>query len=261
MAERKNKTIDLQNKVAIVTGGAYGIGRALCLGLAAHGARVVVADIVLKAARETADEIEAGGSHALALKTDVSKVEDTLAMAKEAIKRFGKIDILVNNAALSLRAHMPQKYFYDMDIADWDRVIAVNLKGPFLCARAVFPYMKKQNTGKIINIGSGTFYQGPEFIAHYIASKGGLIGLTRTMATELGPFNITANCVAPGRTLSEDPDNKEALKLCKKRAMLRALKRVEYPEDLVGAVVFFASSASDFITGQTLVVDGGHIKH
>ena len=121
--------------------------------------------------------------------------------------------------------------------------------------------MKEQGKGKIVNIASGTFFSGAAPIPHYITSKGGVIGLTRSLSTELGHHNININCIAPGRTLNEDPDNKEALEACKTRAAFRSLKRVEYPEDLVGAAIFFASSDSDFITGQTLVVDGGEVKH
>jgi 3-oxoacyl-[acyl-carrier protein] reductase len=244
-----------------VTGGAYGIGRAFCLGMAAEGAKVVAADIDLKAARATVKEIEAKGGEAIALKTDVSIEEDTLEMARKTVERFGKIDILVNNAAVNFRVKLSRVAFYDMDVAEWDRVMAVNLKGPFLCARAVFPHMKKQKSGKIINIASGTFFWGPDFIPHYVASKGGVIGLTRSLATALGQYNINVNCIAPGRTFSEDPDDKAALKECELSASRRPLKRVEYPEDLVGAAIFFASSDSDLVTGQTLLVDGGDIKH
>lgn len=261
MHKTKDKGLRLQDKVAIVTGGAYGIGRAFCLGMADEGAQIVIADINLKAAQATLKEVEAKGGKAIAVKTDVSLPEQTLAMAKKAVERFGKIDILINNAAVNYREKLTWGSFETLELAEWDRVMAVNLKGPFLCVRAVFPYMKKQGAGKIINIASGTFFSGPPPIPHYVASKGGVIGLTRSLATALGQYNIKINCIAPGRTLNEEPDNKEALKVCENRAAFRSLKRVEYPEDLVGAAIFFASSDSDFITGQTLVVDGGDVKH
>jgi 3-oxoacyl-[acyl-carrier protein] reductase len=261
MTQSKNKGLRLKDRVAIVTGGAYGIGRAFCLGMADEGAKIVVADINLKAARVTAAEIEAKGGTAIAVKTDVSIPEQTLEMAKKAAESFKRIDILINNAAVNFREKLTWGSFETLDLAEWDRVIAVNLKGPFLCIRAVFPYMKKRGDGKIINVASGTFFSGPAPIPHYVASKGGVIGLTRSLATALGQYNIKVNCIAPGRTLNEDPDNKEALEGCKARAAFRSLKRVEYPEDLVGAAIFFASSDSDFITGQTLVVDGGDVKH
>lgn len=257
-----NRTgIRLKDKVAVVTGGAYGIGRAFCLGMTEEGAKIVIADINQKAAEATVKEITAKGGEAIAVKTDVSVVEDTLVLANKAVERFGKIDILINNAAVNFREKLTWGSFENLDLAEWDRVIAVNLKGPFLCIRAVFPAMKKQGKGKIINIASGTFFSGPAPIPHYIASKGGVIGLTRSLSTALGQYNINVNCIAPGRTFNEEQDDVEAMEVCKTRAQLRSLKRVEYPEDLVGAAIFFASSDSDFITGQTLVVDGGDVKH
>ena len=261
MQKTKDRGLRLKDKVAIITGGAYGIGRAFCLGMADEGAKIVISDINLEAASATVKEIEAKGGEAMALKTDVSIPEDTMEMAKKTVERFGKIDILINNAAVVFREKLTWGPFYELDLAEWDRVMAVNLKGPFLCIRAVFPYMKKQGGGKIINIASGTFFSGPAPIPHYVASKGGVIGLTRSLSTALGQYNINVNCIAPGRTLNEDPDDKEAVKICEQRAAFRSLKRIEYPEDLVGAAIFFASSDSDFITGQTLVVDGGDVKH
>lgn len=261
MPALKKRGLRLQDKVAIITGGAYGLGRAFGLGMAAEGAKIVIADINLKAAEVTAKEIATLGGEAVAVGMDVSQVEDTLRTAQKAIERFGKIDVLVNNAAVNYREKLTWGDLDKLDIAEFDRVLAVNLKGPFLCIRAVLPQMKKQNKGKIINIASGTFFSGPAPIPHYVASKGGVIGLTRSLATALGQYNINVNAVAPGRTLNEEPDNKEALAVCQSRVAGRALKRIEYPEDLVGAVIFFASSDSDFITGQTLVVDGGEVKH
>lgn len=261
MQESKDKGFRLKDRVAIVTGGAYGIGRTFCLGMSDEGAKIVIGDINLKAAQATVKEIEAKGGEAIAVKTDVSILENTLEMANKAAERFGRIDILINNAAVNFREKLTWGNFEDLDLAEWDRVMAVNLKGPFLCIRAVFPYMKKQGGGKIINIASGTFFLGPAPVPHYVASKGGVIGLTRSMSTALGQYNIKINCIAPGRTFNEDPDNKEALEICERRAAFRSLKRVEYPEDLVGAAIFFASPDSDFITGQTLVVDGGEVKH
>jgi 3-oxoacyl-[acyl-carrier protein] reductase len=246
----------LKNKVAIVTGGANGIGKAYCLGLAREGARVVIADIDEKASAATAREIKADGGEVLSLKVDVSSIENTLNMGQKTFETFGAIDILVNNAALYMRPALTIAPFQELDPAEWDRVMAVNLKGTFLCARAVFPYMQKQKSGKIINITSDTFFFGHLHMAHYVASKGGVIGLTRVLANELGEFNITVNAIAPGSTLSENP-NADNLERRSQVLPKRALKRVEYPEDLVGTVIFLASSDSDFITGQTIAVNGG----
>jgi 3-oxoacyl-[acyl-carrier protein] reductase len=233
----------LQDKVALVTGGANGIGKAYCLGLAREGA--------------VAKEIDSKGGKALVVKTDVSSLGNTLEMAQKTFAAFGKIDILVNNAAFYMRPSLTIAPFHELDPEEWDRVMTVNLKGTFLCARAVFPYMRQQNTGKIINITSDTFFFGRIHMAHYVASKGGVIGLTRVLANELGQYNINVNCIAPGSTFSENPDDLESLERRKQILPLRALKRVEYPEDLVGTVVFLASSESDFITGQTIAVNGG----
>jgi len=261
MSEEKNKGSRLKDKVAIVTGGAQGIGRSFCLGMANEGAKLVISDIDLEAARATTSEIEAKGTEAIALRTDVSRPEDTQEMARKTVEHFGRIDILVNNAAVFGRVKISVVPFYELDLDEWDRVMAVNLKGPFLCSRVVFPYMKAQGGGKIINISSATFFKGTAIFTHYVASKGGVIGLTRSLASAMGEYNINVNCIAPGRTLTEDPSDQSALQRCQHQASFRSFKRIEYPEDLVGAVVFLASSDSDFITGQTIVVDGGAIMH
>lgn len=250
----------LRDKVVIVTGGAHGLGRAYCLGLATEGASVAVADIDKQGALVTAQEIEAEGGKAKALKVDVSIPGSTQEMAKKTVECFGKIDVLVNNAAIYMRPAMSVGPFYDLDLDEWDRVIAVNLKGPFLCVRAVFPYMRKQSKGKITNVTSNLFFSAQGNFTHYIASKGGVVGLTRALAKELGQFNINVNCIAPGSTLSEEPSD-EALEYRKRVLPMRAIQRVEVPEDLVGTVIFLASSDSDFITGQTIVVDGGRALH
>lgn len=262
MPDSRDKGSRLKDKVAIVTGGGYGIGRAFCLGMAQEGAKlVVVGNKHMQRAKSTATEIEDRGGEAMAVKADVSLPEDTIEMANKAAERFGGIDILINNAAVSSIAELTYGPFEDLDLAEWDRVMAVNLKGPFLCMRAVFLYMKKRGAGKIINIGSGAFFLGQGFTPHYVASKGGVIGLTRSMSTALGKYNINVNCIAAGKTISEGLDDKKALDECERRVPFKSLKRIGYPEDLVGAAIFFASSDSDFITGQTLYVEGGEVKH
>jgi NAD(P)-dependent dehydrogenase (short-subunit alcohol dehydrogenase family) len=247
----------LADKVIIVTGGAMGMGRAYCLGLAAAGARVVVADIVDP--RPAADEIQNGGGQGLAVACDVSREDDTLRLAAAALARFGRIDVLVNNAAVY--GTLRRQPFVDITVEEWDRVMAVNLRGLFLSARAVFPAMKAQGKGKIINISSAGFFKGvPEYI-HYTTSKGGVVGFTRSLARELGEFGIRVNAVAPGFTLSGQ--NEANLSTDQQEANIRSrmLKRAQVPADVVGTIVFLSSDDSDFITGQTIAVDGGSVVH
>jgi len=251
----------LKDKVAIITGGAYGIGKTFARRMAAEGASVVIADIDIGNAEKTVHELEVEGFKAIAVKTDVSDEKSTLDMAEKTVESFSTIDILINNAAIFSKIKVSTVPFNELNMADWDRMMAVNLKGTFLCSRAVYPYMKKQNKGKIINMASGTFFEGTPVMPHYVASKAGIIGLTRSLASAMAEYNINVNCIAPGRTLSEDPSDESAVKTNEIRAKTRQIKRIEYPEDLAGTAVFLASEDSDFITGQTLVVDGGTIFH
>ncbi len=247
----------LSDRVVIVTGGARGIGRAYCLGVAAEGARVVVADVADP--KPTVAEIEARGAQALAVACDVSREADTQRLATETLARFGHIDVLVNNAALY--GTLKRRPFMEIPVEEWDRVMAVNLRGLFLCARAVFPAMRAQGKGKIVNIASSTFFKGvPDYI-HYTTSKGGVVGFTRSLARELGPFGIRVNAIAPGFTLSGE--NEKNISEERKRANVEArmLKRAQMPEDLVGTLVFLASDDSDFMSGQTMLVDGGGSVH
>jgi 3-oxoacyl-[acyl-carrier protein] reductase len=248
----------LEDKVAIVTGGASGLGKTFCLALAQEGAKLVVADIKEKEAEQTASEIQARGGRAISIKTDVTSEAATLAMAKEAIKQFSKIDILVNNAALVFG--ITRKPFTEIPPDEWDRLMTVNLKGPFLCSRAVFPQMKKQGKGKIINLTSETAFTGSRHMVHYVTSKGGIVSFTKSLAVEVGQYGIRVNAIGPGftdseasRSLIDDISNYDT--------KLTPLGRLEVPEDLAGALIFLASDDSDFITGQTLVVDGGRYMH
>jgi NAD(P)-dependent dehydrogenase (short-subunit alcohol dehydrogenase family) len=247
----------LKDKVVIVTGGAKGIGRAYCLGMAAEGARVVVADVA--DSKSTVQEVESRGAQALGVACDVSREDDTLRLATETLARFGRVDILVNNAALY--GPLKRRPFMEIPVEEWDRVMAINLRGLFLCSRAVFPAMKAQGAGAIINIASGTFFKGVPHYIHYTTSKGGVVGFTRSLARELGEFGIRVNALAPGFTLSGEneknmPDAGKAANVG-----MRMLKRAELPEDLVGTAIFLASDDSRFITGQTIVVDGGGSVH
>lgn len=245
----------LKDKVAIVTGAAQGLGKVFALGLAKEGARVVVADI--QDGKETAQEIKDLGGEAIYCKTDVSREEDTQAMARAAHDAFGRIDILVNNAAIY--GGLKRKPFDEIDLREWDLVFLVNVRGAFLAVRAVYPYMKEQGYGKIVNIASEVFFTGSHGFVHYVASKGGIIGLTRALTVELGPHNICVNAVAPGFT---DTEASRGIADVKKYDTSKTpLQRLESPEDLLGAVVFLASEESDFISGQTLLVDGGRAMH
>jgi NAD(P)-dependent dehydrogenase (short-subunit alcohol dehydrogenase family) len=245
----------LKDRVAVVTGAARGIGRAYALRLAAEGAKIVVADIIDGA--ETVNEVKKKGGDAIYVKTDVTSEESTREMAQKVIEQFGRIDILVNNAALF--ADLVKRPFWEIPANEWDKVMAVNVKGPFLCSKAVYPQMKKQGKGKIINVSSGTFYKGLPLFLHYVVSKGANVALTRSMAREVGDAGINVNTIAPGYTETEVLKNKpqDPPEVIKMAAASRCIKRAETPDDITGTIVFLSSDDSDFITGQTIIVDGG----
>lgn len=251
----------LAGKVAIVTGAGHGIGLAYARRLASEGASVVIAEIDGDAAEKAAKELTSNGFSALATSTNVIEPKSLEEMTSKTLEKFGRIDILVNNAAIFSTIPMSRSPFDEIEIQEWDAMMAVNVKGAWLASRAVTPTMKNQMSGKIINISSGTALKGSASRIHYVTSKAAILGFTKTLAREVGPFNINVNCVAPGSTLSEQNPDEEILAFRKSGANDRAIKRVENPEDLVGAVAFFASPDSDFITGQTLVVDGGSFMH
>ncbi len=245
----------LDGRVIIVTGGGQGIGRAFALGLANEGAKIAVADINRPSAESVAAEIGEAGSEALAVVVDVSSEESAKAMAATVIDRWGRVDGLINNAAFFQRPQITSGLIEEIPVDEWDKVMAVNLKGPFLCCRAVIGQMKQQMYGKIVNISSGTVFSGRS-ILHYVASKGGVTAFTRVLAKQSGDWNITVNSIAPGLTAS-DPERDEII--YQGRVSARSIPRVEAPEDLVGAAIFLMSSESDFMTGQTMVVDGGAV--
>jgi 3-oxoacyl-[acyl-carrier protein] reductase len=251
--------VKLAGKVAIVTGGARGIGRALCLGLAREGARVVVNDVNEPGAQAVAREIEAAGGEALAVRADVSKAAEVQSMVDAAVARFGTVGIVVNNAGL-VDVHKPWQQISE---EEWDRVMAVNLKSCFLTLRAAYPHMQAARWGRIISISSVTFWLGHPNLVHYVASKAGVIGFTRTLAREVGVDGVTVNAVTPGaiQTESELEMFPNQAALAEQLNTLQSLKRRGTPNDLVGAVVFLASDDSAFITGQTLNVDGGWAMH
>src|SRR5581483_4683014 len=256
-ASRRGYPMRLENQVVIVTGGGLGIGRAYAERLGQEGARVAVVDIDAGAAEEVADGLRRAEADAIAVRTDVTDARATEEMATAVLERWGRIDALVNNAGMYQRPAVTRGPFEEIPIDEWDRVMAVNLRGVFLCARAVVPSMKRQRRGKIVNISSSTVFSGTPRFAHYVTSKAGVIGLTRVLAKELGEWNITVNAIAPGLTESMDLHDDALIQYHENRAQSRAIKRLEQPSDLVGAVAFLCSPDSDFITGQTLVVDGG----
>ena len=251
----------IKDQVLIVTGGAHGIGLAYCEGLALEGARVVVADIDGQGADAVAASLGEAGHDALAVTTDVSQPESTDTMARLTMERFGRIDGIINNAAIYQRPAVTRGPFEEIPVEEWDRLMGVNLRGVFLCCRAVVPHMKAQGSGKIVNISSGTVFNGSTQMLHYVTSKAGVIGLTRSLARELGDYNINVNAIAPGLTVSMDDDDEDKLLRFETRMQARSLKRLEGPQDLVGAVLFLCSTDSDFMTGQTMVVDGGAQMH
>jgi 3-oxoacyl-[acyl-carrier protein] reductase len=250
----------LGGRVALVTGGSRGIGRALAIGLAREGARVAVNyHAAADAAARVVAEIEAAGGTAIALRADVSDAADVDAMVAAAAERFGGLDILVNNAALT-DVHRPWQAITE---ADWDRVQDVNLKGCFLCFRAAYPYLRASGHGRVVNISSVTFWAGSDRLAHYVASKGGVIGFTRAISREVGAEGITVNAVTPGaiQTESEIEMFPDQAAIAVDMARLQSIPRRGQPEDIVGAVVFLASDEASFVTGQTINVDGGCALH
>lgn len=247
----------LKDKVAIITGAGHGIGRAFALGLADEGAKVVAADIDAQSAQETIRLVQDKGGEAMACPVDVSVERSALQMASQAAQRFGGVDILINDAAVFHSVPVGQSGFMTIPMDQWDRVMAVNVRGAFLCIRAVYPYMKERGKGKIINITSGTVFHGTPFLCHYVTSKAALIGMTRSLARELGDNNIAINAIAPGATLSDPMPGKQAFAEKSEGLQRRCFKRIEVPQDLVGAAIFLASADSDFMTGQTMIVDGG----
>ncbi len=247
----------LKGRVAIVTGGGKGIGRHYVLGLAAEGASVVVAEIDAAAAQDAAKEVQTKGGRALAVPTDVSDEASVKAMVERTIETFGRADVLVNNAAVFAAVSYTRGPHDKISVNEWDRMFAVNVRGVWLCCKEVIPHMRQQGYGKIINISSGTAWIGTPYVLHYVTSKAAVAGLSRALAREVGEHGIRVNSLAPGLTESEtfapllDERQRQAA------IQGRILQRAEVPEDLVGTIVFLASAESDFITGQTIFVNGG----
>ena len=247
----------LRGEVAIVTGGGNGIGLAYAMRLAEEGAKVAVADLDGEAADRVAQRITEAGGEALALRTDIADPASATEMAQRTAERFGGIHILVNNAAIFGRIPLQRAPFWEIPLAEWERMMRVNVTGAWLCVCAVLPFMRQAGRGKIINQSSIAFHVGAPNFLHYVASRGAIIGMTRAMARELGEYNITVNSIAPGATVADEDPDPARVEFCKHAIPRRAIKRLEYAADLVGTAVFLASRDSDFITGQTIIVDGG----
>lgn len=247
----------LDGRCAVVTGGAQGIGAAYAVALAKEGAKVVVSDII--DVSKAVDAVRKTGVEALGVACDVSDYKSCEAMVEASVKAFGRVDILVNNAAMF--ASIQRKPFDQLSQEEWDKVMAVNVRGPFNTVKAVLPQMKKQRYGKIINVSSATVFSGTPGMLHYVTSKGAVLAFTRALAREVGSHGIIVNGIAPGLTMSEGLlSQRDILEPFAKVAMAsRALKREQVPEDLTGTLLYLASPASDFMTGQTITVDGGYV--
>lgn len=242
----------IDGKVAIVTGGAQGIGQGICFRLAEEGAKVAILDVNSEAAKKTAQEIEKSGGTALALKVDVTQSSEVDAAVKQVLSKFGKIDILVNNAGISLVSKVA-----NMTDEIWDRTLDVNLKGVFLCCRAVIPHMKERKYGKIINLASVLALRGSMYYAHYGATKAGVVAFTQGLAVELGPHNINVNAVGPGVIDTPMADHDVAPEVRQRLQKRIPMRRIGVPRDIADAVLFLASDEASYITGQCLYVCGG----
>ncbi len=245
----------LGDKVAIVTGGARGIGAVFCEGLAAAGATVVVSDVL--DGGPVAERIAETQKRAMYVRADVTSKQSVENLVAETVRAFGTVDILVNNAGLF--ADLRTKAFQDIGEEEWDRVMAVNVRGTFQCAKAVAPVMIEKKRGRIVNIASGTAFKGTPHLLHYVTSKGAVVSMTRSLARELGPYNICVNAIAPGLTMSEavttHPD--WTGKASAAGIAARAIAREQVPADLISTLIYFCSDESNFVTGQTVSVDGG----
>jgi 3-oxoacyl-[acyl-carrier protein] reductase len=250
-----NDPRDLSGRVVIVTGGAQGIGRRYAQAFAAAGAVPVIADINGNAARRVADEIAQGQGRALAIEVDVSDPAATERMSATVLERLGRIDVLINNAAIF--STLAMRPFDQIPLDEWDRVLRVNTTGPYLCVRAVAPAMRKAGWGRIINIATTSVAVGTPNYLHYVTSKSALFGMTNALARELGKDGVTVNCIVPGPTLTEVPRQSFNADSQARIVAMQCVPRGETPDDIVGLALFLASPAASFVTGQSIAVNGG----
>lgn len=248
---------DVKDLVVVITGAGQGLGREYALAFAEEGAIPVLAELNVDNLNKVADEIEAAGGKCLAIHTDVSDPDSTKAMATRTIEAFGRIDVLINNAAVF--ASLPQRPFDEIPFDEWNLVMQVNITGSYLCACAVAPTMRKAGKGRIINVSSGTVPQGAPGFMHYVTSKSAIIGMTRVLARELSDHNINVNTLMPGYTTTEVDHASMDDDLHSFIQNKRLVKREGTPEDLIGTALFLASPASSFISGQTIAVCGGEV--
>ena len=252
------RNFSVKNRVVLVTGSGQGIGRELVRQFAAAGAIAVIADLSLANAQSVADEIKKLDGKALALQVDVSKKESVDAMVKLALEKYGRIDVLINNA--SLFSTLAKRPFDEIPAAEWQKVMDVNINGPFFCAAAVAATMREKGFGRIINISSDSVHRGTKNYLHYVTSKSALIGMTNSLARELGPHGITANCIRPGTVATEVAERVASLtpEVRQRNIDLQCIPRTIVPSDLVGLAMFLCTSAAGFITGQTIACDAGY---
>jgi 3-oxoacyl-[acyl-carrier protein] reductase len=254
-----NERFNLSGRSVVITGGGKGIGKVYVEEFAKAGARVLAADVDGAAAKSVAAMLQGQGLQVVGLETDIASADATTAMAKAALDHFGSIEVLINNA--SLMSVLARRSWLEIPVDEWDRVMAVNLRGMFLSCRAVFPAMQQRGRGKIVNISSSRVWEGTPNRLHYTTSKAGVIGFTRALAREVAEFGITVNAVTPGMTQSDTQAASSSGNYLAARIAGRAIERVQVPADLVGAVMFLSAPASDFMTGQTINVDGGKAMH
>lgn len=251
----------LEGRVAVVTGAAQGLGDAFARALAAQGAKVVVSDVNEQAGASVVEAVRASGAEAEFVRCDVSDRTSVRALVDEATRRFGHIDVFVSNAAIF--SGLSLTGIDDIAVEEWDRVMAVNVRGPFLCAQTVLPGMRARGYGRIINVASATVFKGTTGFLHYVTSKGAVVAMTRSLAREAGAAGVCVNALAPGLVLSQGVLENPAMRDALTPGVVagRAIRREQVPDDLLGALVYLASEESRFMTGQVLVVDGGNVMH